>query len=154
VPTGSWAIRCRFFTYSIKVYLAGGLWVYRSTSGDFLTIAPYIRTVLATTPFADILHVSQWTDYTTAGTVYYTQNSDPVARGPYYLQLRYDGTLLYYDFSPDNAYYINIGSVNAVTCLGGAPTAYGVAANAPSVSTDAIVSWDWFRTYANANLNQ
>lgn len=154
-PSGSFTIRARMGNYSTFVGAAAGIMIRRSANGYFFKLGSYTRTVLATDLWSATSDAYQWTDPATAGTNQFSQNTDQRARD-FFWQLRYDGTLIYFDFSPDNVHYVNRGSctASAATVLNGAPDQIGIAANAPSVATNADVSWDFFRVYADANLNR
>lgn len=146
----NWCIRTRLVGYNKAVGLGGGLVCYRSTNNKFVTWSTYHR--VANAYAEQVLFGSTWTNFTTqSGGGLYSEN---VVGRQHFLQMRYDGTTIYLDYSPDNVRFINITTAVAATELGGAPDEIGIAGNAPSVATDGFHSHDWFRVYHNANLNQ
>lgn len=153
VPTGSWVIRTRVANYSTAINLGGGLLAYR-TGGTLLTHHSFVRVIVTTTPYAEQWAGTYWASVSSPTLNPYGAFNNDVGRRDNFFQMRYDGTTLYMDFSPDNVWYANVGTVSAATALGGAPTHFGMSSNTPSVATPTLLGFDFFRTYSGANLQQ
>ena len=152
VPAGNWAARTMVGFNSIVANCGGGLMAYRAASGDFTLQSALARG--AGTPMSCRLITGYWTDFATFGTVVRDDNPPLLEQRVWFMQTRYDGTLLYFDYSADNAVFFPVASVNAVTAIGGAPTRLGLAANAPAAADGSATSFRWLRVYSGANLNQ
>lgn len=152
IPTGNWAMRTVVAYNSIVANSGGGLVAYRATSGDFTFQEALVRVNGA--PMSCRLLTGYWTDFATFGTIVRDDNPPSLEQRVWFMQTRYDGTNFYFDYSSDNAVFFNVAQVNAVTAIGGAPTRFGIAANAPSAADGSATSFRWVRTYGNALLNQ
>jgi hypothetical protein len=152
VPSGNWAIRSWVNNYCTVLNCGGGPVAYNSANGKFLFQSNLSR-VTGSASSARLL-AAYWTNTTTFSTSVNDQNPPNGESRRWFMQMRYDGTLLYIDYSPDNAQYFNVTSVNAVTAIGAAPTSFGFAVNAPSSVATPGTGFDFFRCYHNADLNQ
>jgi hypothetical protein len=157
-PSGSWAIRTRVASYDFTAFFSSGLFVRNSSTGKFVDLITYVRVQKPTGGwlYAQTYNITHWTSPTAAVTNHFDSNTSEFSSRNHFLQIRYDGTTLYFDFSPDNVGYINALTLtaSASNVLGGAPDQIGIAGNAPSATTDSVTGFDWFRCYHNANLNQ
>jgi hypothetical protein len=151
-PSGSWAIRCRVSIYSQIAGSAGGLIIRNSGNSRLLTAVVYPR-VAGTNLWADKIDVADFSSYTAQNASRFLQNMGENSKRDYFLQLRYDGTTIYWDYSPDNVRYIPLGSIAKATYLG-TPDQIGITGSSPDAATDGDTAFDWFRCYHNANLNQ
>lgn len=150
--TSAWSARTRAGFNSIVANCGGGLVAYRQNSGKFVFQSALAR--VAGAPFSCRLITAYWDSVATLNTVIRDDNPPLFEQRTWFIQVRYDGTNLYFDYSADNVWFFNITSVSAATALGGAPTHFGFGANAPALSPDAPDSFEWFRVYNNASLNQ
>lgn len=155
VPSGSWTIRTRVANYSTLANQMGGLFAYRSTSGDFVTHETLVRVAPPVSgPFSSQWAGTYWTDFTTPSVNFFgAVNVEGDGREAFF-QLRYDGTNFLADYSPDNVQFVNLGTVTAATAIGGAPTSFGLFVNGIGVTPGAVLGFDWFRCYANSTINQ
>lgn len=151
-PAGNWAIRTLTTDYNREVGLASGLMCRRVATAKILNWGAYVR--VANQNWGSVFHASYWTSFTVINTTLINSNTSEFSARRFFFQMRYDGTTLFMDYSPDNVNYINFATVAAATALGGAPDQFGIYGNAPSATTDSINGFDWFRCYHNANLNQ
>lgn len=154
-PVAPFAVRTRFFNYSPTAGQGGGLAVYRTTNARIYTPNVYARSNLNAGP-AVTWAVNDWSSFTTINaTRSGPTNVDPIWLVSY-LQVRCDGTTLFFDVSPDNARFTNISSTALATYLGGTGTDLRVMliGNDPTAGGTALVGYNWFRTYGNANLQQ
>lgn len=156
-PVAPWSVRTRFANYSKISGQGGGLAVYRTTNARMYTANAYLRANLISGGPTGTWAVNDWSSFTAINaTRYGPVNVDPVWLGQF-LQVRCDGTTLFFDVSPDNARFANITSTTLATYLGGTGTDLRVMliGNDPTAGSPAtLVGYDWFRTYDNANLNQ
>jgi hypothetical protein len=157
-PSGSWAIRTRVSSYDSNIFFSGGLFVRRSATAKFVDLIQYIRVGKPTGGWmwAQTFNITHWTSPTAAVTNHFDMGVAEFSARLHFMQIRWDGTTLYFDFSPDNVGYINMLTLtaSASNVLGGDPDQIGIASNAPHASTAGVTGFDWFRCYHNANLNQ
>jgi hypothetical protein len=142
-PGGNYRLRSKTRMGSVfQNNVMHGLAVQRS--GKVITFS---LDVLAT---AVQLSVNKWT---AVGTFSSTPNSCPaemVQGGDLYLEVEYDGTNLYFRYSPDAENWGQLFSESAATFLGGAPETIGLMANANSVNAAAVHVCEWFRVRTTA----
>lgn len=154
VGGSSWAARVRMANYSISAGAGGGIIAYNSGNSRFLTVNGYVRSATSGgAMFTETWEASDWSDYQTQNANRFGPSTNDVRSRDRFWQLRCDGTTLYWDFSPDNVHFVNYGSVALATYLG-AVTHFGIAGDSPTVATASDLGFDWFRVYANSNLNQ
>ena len=158
VPSGAWTVRARVSQYNTILNEGGGVVAYRSNSGDAFCQGILCRVAGAPTS-ARLLGLYPAGLNNGAVTAVRDDNPPLVETREWFMQMRYDptpagGPTLYCDYSPDNVQYANVTSELASTAIGGAPTSFGLFGNAPHATTAAVVSFDWFRVYSAANVNQ
>lgn len=157
VMTAPWTVRALFLNYSNVAQTGdgGGLFAYRSSNGRIHT--PNLYTRSATQQYSESWAVNDWSGYGTINaTRFGPQTNDERARYQY-IQMRCDGTTLFFDASPDNARYFNVSSTALATYIGGTGTdlRIGVIANCPNASSaTTLIGYDFFRVYADASLNR
>lgn len=153
-PSGLWAVRIRMANYSISGGAGGGIIAYNSGNARFLTINGYVRAATSGgAMFTETWEASDWSNFQTQNANRFGPATNDVRSRDRFWQLRYDGTNLLWDFSPDNVHYVNYGSVAVATYLG-AVTDFGIAGDSPTVATASDLGFDFFRAYANSSLNQ
>lgn len=157
LPPAPWTVRCRFANYSTTAGDGGGLYAYRSSNARIYTPQAYLRVSTSTgTMFSETWAVNDWSNFGTINATRFGASNENERARDRFLQMRCDGTTLYADFSVDNAYYTNYSSTTLATYLGGSGSDLniGVVANCPNASATAVVSYDFFRVYLDANLNR
>src|SRR3990167_4797055 len=152
VPSGNWTIVTRVKNYSPEVNQGAGLCCYRSTSGDYLTHHGIVQTAMTTSPFAEMWAGTYWSDASTAVSNPYGTLNVEHGRDVYF-QMRYDGTSVYFDWSPDGLRFANLASATTAATIGGAPTHFGFSTNTPVAATAGSFAYDMFLCYHDANLN-
>ncbi len=156
-PEAPWAVRVRMLNWSPIAGQGGGLAVRRASNSRIHTPNVYVRAALATAGFTEQWAVNDWSSFTALNATRYGAVTADVRAADRFLQVRCDGTSIFFDVSVDNARFTNLTSTTLATYLGGTGTDLRVMmiGNDPTVGTPAaLVGYNWFRTYGNANLNQ
>lgn len=154
-PVTPWCARIRMLLWNTTADQGGGLFARRSANGRIHTANIYSRTsVSGGLMFSENWAVLDWSDFVTLANIRFGPAVNDTRSRDRFLQLRCDGTSLFFDFSPDNGQFINVQSTTLATYLGGEPDFIGMIANDPTAGGGAKLGYDWFRMYANANLNQ
>lgn len=149
-----WTVRVRVINWSTTAGDGIGLFAYNSSNARLHTPQTYLRVSNSTgTLFSEIWAVNDWSNFGTINATRYGPNNENERSRDRYLQMRCDGTTIYFDYSPDNAYFLNVTSTALATYLG-TPDRVGIYANCPNATATAVVGCDWFRTYQDANLNR
>jgi hypothetical protein len=155
-PAAPWTVRVRMLNWSTLAGAGGGIAAYRSSNGRIHTPNVYERVDMSTgLVFSETWAVNDWSAFGTINATRYGPNTQDTRSRDRYLQMRCDGTSLFFDYSVDNAYFTNITSTTLATYLGGEPDRVMMIGNNPTATAGAgVIGYDWFRVYANANLNQ
>lgn len=156
-PPPPWTVRIRFANYSTVAGDGGGFVVYRTANARMHTPNIYSRVSNSTgTLFSEIWAVNDWSNFGTINATRYGPSNENERARDRFLQMRCDGTSLYFDYSPDNSQFINVQSTTLATYLGGTGTdlRVGIVGNCPNATATGLVGYDWFRVYGNANLSQ
>lgn len=156
-PSAPWACRARMINYMATTGDGGGLFAYRASNSRIHTAQIYRRTTAGTgVHFGSTWAVNDWSNYSTINATRYGGVTQDDEKHDLFLQLRCDGTSLYFDVSPDNERYTNVSSNTLAVYLGGTGTDLraGIIANCPNATATGTVGYDFFRVYSNANLNQ
>ncbi len=151
VPAGSWTCLTLLHNASQIANCGGGLVVYRSVGTTILSMGVVCRVSGAVTSCR--LFSEYWSSVTTAAGNVRDNNPPLLEERSWWMQMRYDGTTLYLDYSPDGVTFFAQDSIAAATALGGAPTHFGFFGNGPSASTGATLDFDVFKAYHDASLN-
>lgn len=155
-PVAPWAARVRMLNWSLLAGQGGGFAVYRASNARIHTPNVNLRGNLVSAGFTDQWAVNDWSSFTALNATRYGPVTADVRGADRYLQVRCDGTSIFFDVSPDNARFINLASTALATYIGGTGTDLRVLliGNDPTASANALIGYDWLRTYANASLNQ
>lgn len=155
-PVAPFAARVRMLNWSPIAGQGGGLAVYRASNGRIHTPNVYLRNNLATGGFSEQWAVNDWSSVTAINATRYGPVTSDVRAADRFLQVRCDGTTIFFDISVDNARFTNLTSTALATYIGGTGTDLRVLliGNDPTASANALIGYDWFRVYGNANLNQ
>lgn len=154
-PAAPWAAQTRMILWNPLADQGGGLFARRSANSRIHTANLYTRTsVSGGTMFSENWAVLDWSSFTALANIRFGPAVNDERARDRFIQIRNDGTSLYFDFAPDNSQFVNVQSTTLATYLGGDPDFIGVIANDPTAAGGASIGYDWFRMYANANLNQ
>jgi hypothetical protein len=149
-PSGSFTIQMRAWpTGGNLQFGAVGILIRRGASGNFALITLAKESALHFS--TSILTFMKMTSVTTPSTVHLTRGVGNTYEGVH-LQLRYDGTDIYFDYSHDGINYDTVAQFSASTEIGGAPDQIGVGVNAPTSAGDVTAVIDHFKCYHDAAL--
>lgn len=151
-----WCVRVRFINWSTRVGDGGGIAAYNASNGRVHAIQIYRRLAVTGDPYTETWAVNDYAAITSTlpNASRWGPTVQDIGRMDGYFQMRCDGTSLFFDWSPDNARFVNIQSTTLATYIG-AVTRVGIIGNCPNATpTTGSLGYDWFRAYGNANLNQ